>query len=230
MSDRADDRDMRAAEYVLGVLDAEEARAVEKEAKDDVLLAQAIARWEERLTPLASTVAPIAPPANLWPRLEKALPSSRVVPAIRPSLWASLAFWRSSTAGGFALAAALALLLFIHPPAPVQYHAAITPVAQPAATWMAETMPDGRIKLTAMTPAVRPNGRDLELWAVPKGATKPIPMGLMPDSGVMMVAGHGMPMNGLRLLISVEPRGGSPSGQPTGPVLYGGTLTEVERS
>jgi anti-sigma-K factor RskA len=46
----------------------------------------------------------------------------------------------------------------------------------------------------------------------------------------MMVEGHGMPMNGLQLLVSLEPRGGSPTGQPTGPVLYGGTLQEMERS
>jgi len=230
MSDVPEDREMRAAEFVLGVLDAAEARAVERDAKDDVLLAQAIARWEERLAPLASAVAPVAPPGDLWSRIERDLPLPRAVVAPRPSLWANLAFWRSSTVGGFALAAALALLLFVHPPAPTQYHAAIMPIAQPAATWMAETMPDGRIKLTAMTPVVRPNDRDLELWALPKGAAKPIPMGLMPESGVMMVAGHGMPMNGLQLLISVEPRGGSPTGQPTGPVLYGGTLTEAERS
>ena len=98
------------------------------------------------------------------------------------------------------------------------------------ATWMAETMPDGMIKLTAMTPVAHPSDRDLELWALPKGATKPISMGVMPDKPVMMVAGHDMPMKGLQLLISLEPRGGSPTGQPTGPVLYGGTLSEAERS
>jgi anti-sigma-K factor RskA len=229
MSDTPDDRDLRAAEYVLGVLDADEMRAVERDAKDDVLLAQAIARWEERLTPLADTVAPVKPPADLWSRIEKDLPRERPVMTARPSLWSSLAFWRSSTALGFAAAAALALLLLVRPPVDVQYHAAIMPIAQPAATWMAETMPDGRIKLTAMTPVVRPNGRDLQLWALPKGASKPIPMGLMPEGGAMMVDGHGMKMDGLQLLISVEPLGGSPTGQPTGPVVYGGTMTEIER-
>jgi anti-sigma-K factor RskA len=229
MSDTPDDRDNRAAEYVLGVLDADEMRAVERDAKDDPLLAQAVARWEERLAPLADTVAPVKPPANLWARIEGDLPQPRTVTAARPSLWSSLAFWRSSTALGFAAAAALALFLFVQPQVPVQYHGAIMPISQPAATWMAETMPDGRIKLTAMTPVVRPNGRDLQLWALPKGATKPMPMGLMPESGVMMVEGRGMTMDGLQLLISVEPLGGSPTGQPTGPVVYGGKMTEVER-
>jgi anti-sigma-K factor RskA len=30
------------------------------------------------------------------------------------------------------------------------------------------------------------------------------------------------------LLVSLEPKGGSPTGQPTGPVLYGGQLTAVD--
>jgi anti-sigma-K factor RskA len=224
---------MRAAEYVIGLLDANEARAVERDMKDDVHLAQAIARWEEHLAPLANTVAPVAPPGTLWTRIERDLPVSRAPVAAKASLWTSLAFWRSSTAGGITMAVALALLLFVQPQAPVvsrQYHAAIMPIAQPASTWMAETMPDDQIKLTAMSPVIHPSNRDLELWALPKGAPRPIPMGLMPESGVMMVAGHGMPMRGLQLLISLEPRGGSPTGQPTGPVLYGGTMSEVNRS
>ena len=32
---------------------------------------------------------------------------------------------------------------------------------------------------------------------------------------------------GTQLLVSLEPRGGSPTGQPTGPVLYGGRLAAV---
>jgi anti-sigma-K factor RskA len=33
-----------------------------------------------------------------------------------------------------------------------------------------------------------------------------------------------MPANGTQLLISLEPLGGSPSGAPTGPVVYAGML------
>jgi anti-sigma-K factor RskA len=31
-----------------------------------------------------------------------------------------------------------------------------------------------------------------------------------------------------QLLVSLEPKGGSPTGLPTGPVLYGGLLTTTE--
>jgi anti-sigma-K factor RskA len=32
------------------------------------------------------------------------------------------------------------------------------------------------------------------------------------------------PPEGAQLLVSQEPKGGSPTGLPTGPVLYGGTI------
>jgi anti-sigma-K factor RskA len=33
---------------------------------------------------------------------------------------------------------------------------------------------------------------------------------------------------GTQLLVSLEPKGGSPTGQPTGPVIYGGKLTALD--
>lgn len=314
MSDLPYDFEGRAAEYVLGVLPIGEARLLEREMLSNPHLAQAVARWEQRLAPLATAIAPVAPPPELWARIEKELPggapasiveaiapialvpsplnetpavpetapvaaveppspittdsettleakeaeaapvvetpkvaaeppatkpvvtglppwmSSKpadkptVVPFQRPTLWNNPIFWRATTAGGLALAAALALFAVIRAPEPPQYHAAIVAMEKPGATWMAETMPDGRIKLTAMTAIDKPPNSDLELWALPKGATKPIPMGVVPASGVMMVGGRDMKMDGLQLLVSLEPPGGSPTGSPTGPVLYGGTL------
>ena len=254
------DRELRAAEYVLGLLYSAEMRAVERECEDDPGLAHSIGRWEERFSPLANAVTPVEPPAELWDRIENDLPGDRSAPAAqpvavepvappppfviaspvaqkarpapapRPSLWNNVTLWRSSAMGGLALAAVLALFLLVPPSAPEQFHAAIVATNEPNGMWMAETMPDGSIKLTAMAPVAHPPDRDLELWAQPKGAPAPIAMGTVPASGVMTVAGHDMPMDGLKLMISLEPRGGSPTGAPSGPVLYEGTMSAVERS
>lgn len=275
MSDLPYDRELRAAEYVLGVLPVGEARLVEREMLQDALLAQAVARWEQRLAPLASAIAPVPPPPEIWARIEADLwpdhgtaiaPSASAVeeqpvapveeaqeesvaaeddkpislppwiserPTPRPEatiitpprgLWNNTGFWRGSAMGGLALAAVLAFFAFVRAPESAQFHGAIVALENPGTMWMAETMPDGQIKLTAMTAIERPTNRDLELWALPKGAAKPIPMGVIPASGVMVVPGHDMPMDQLQLLVSLEPKGGSPTGAPTGPVLYGGTL------
>src|SRR5262245_33737651 len=94
-----------AAEYVLGVLSAEERREVERRLTQEPALAAEVAFWEERLTGLADAVAPVAPPPNAWSRIEAAIasPSSAARPA---SLWQSLAFWRGFGISAAALASA----------------------------------------------------------------------------------------------------------------------------
>ena len=37
-----------------------------------------------------------------------------------------------------------------------------------------------------------------------------------------------MPREATQLLVSLEPLGGSPTGLPTGPVLFAGTLTKLD--
>jgi anti-sigma-K factor RskA len=69
-----------------------------------------------------------------------------------------------------------------------------------------------------------PSDRDLELWALAKGETRPRSLGVLPASGRRLVAALAPDT---QLLVSLEPRGGSPTGQPTGPVVYGGTITAV---
>ncbi|MGH7153988.1 MAG: anti-sigma factor domain-containing protein, partial [Acetobacteraceae bacterium] len=71
-------------------------------------------------------------------------------------------------------------------------------------------------------------GKDLELWALPPGATRPISLGVVPAATRGLVVSHPAVPLTLRtqLMVSLEPKGGSPTGQPTGPVLFAGTLTD----
>src|SRR4051812_22434847 len=112
-----------AAEYVLGVLDAGERRAVEHRLASDRALAREVEFWEARLGPLADGVIPITPPATTWWRIEGALgpaPESPRSPKSQPKfgpnsgLWQSIAFWRAFAIGssGFA-AACFGALLYI---------------------------------------------------------------------------------------------------------------------
>ena len=70
-----------------------------------------------------------------------------------------------------------------------------------------------------------PTDKDLELWALSKGETKPRSLGVLPPSGRRLTAELAPDT---QLLVSLEPKGGSPTGQPTGPVLYGGWLTAIQ--
>src|SRR5262249_16799819 len=62
----AESGDLIAAEYVLGVLSAEERRAVARRLAQEPALAAEVAFWEERLGGLADAVAPVTPPAATW--------------------------------------------------------------------------------------------------------------------------------------------------------------------
>ena len=226
--------DMRAAEYVLGLLSPAERTAVQNELEQDAALAAAVARWESRLTPLAVALPPEVPPAALWTRIEQSLdkPAASVTAAVVPlrprRLAQSLAFWRATTAAAAAIAAGL-LLVVLRAPAPaIHYAAAIAPAQGPAATWLAETRADGALVVTALGDTTHPSGKDLELWALAKGATKPVSLGVLPAGGTYVVAAADLPRDQLQLMVSLEPPGGSPTGQPTGPVLYAGTLARAE--
>jgi len=71
--------------------------------------------------------------------------------------------------------------------------------------------------------------RSLELWALPPGAN-PRPLGLIAASGVTRISLAGAAdavLNVPALAVSIEPAGGSPTGLPTGPVVYTGPLAKL---
>jgi anti-sigma-K factor RskA len=231
MSGAFEDNDLLAAEYVLGVLDSAEAAAVEALAGRDDAIALAIEQWQNRLAPLALLAAPVPPPDTVWPRLAAAIggfaePEPAVVPFPRRA-WNSPGLWRAATAAALALAAVFAGIAFLQrptPPAPLA--AALAPANAPAPVFLAETQPDGSILVRPLSHVAVEAGKDLELWALPEGATRPVSLGVLPAIGKHVPGELAKPST--QLLVSLEPQGGSPTGLPTGPVLYAGTLTRID--
>jgi anti-sigma-K factor RskA len=66
--------------------------------------------------------------------------------------------------------------------------------------------------------------RDYELWALPGNGKTPVSLGLLPRAGsierALNAAQRGALLRSSRIAVSLEPAGGSPTGSPTGPVLY----------
>ena len=67
-----------------------------------------------------------------------------------------------------------------------------------------------------------------ELWLLPAGGLPPVSLGVLDATGsqrrVFTAPAQGELQAGDMLAVSLEPAGGSPSGQPTGPVVSTGTL------
>ncbi len=220
MSD-APDRDVLAAEYVLGTLEADDAREATRLLRDDPAFAAAVRAWEARLAPLAVTVTPVPPPPDLWDRIAAATSTGTVVAL---SLRRRLRIWQASTGIALAIAASLAAFIVLRP-APAPRMAVLAPLSGAAPVLVATAESNGTLLVTPSGTIAVPGGHDLELWALAEGDARPRSLGVLPASGRQLVAS--LPP-GTQLLVSLEPRGGSPTGQPTGPVLYGGRLAAVD--
>ena len=230
-------RNKLAAEYVLGTMSAHARRRFEINLKENPALRRAVAEWEKRLTPLALALPEVEPPSRVWQAIE-----SRIRPGrhARPGFWESLSFWRfSSIATGLV---ALALLILVAVPGPE---------APPVdGTRMVVVMNDLKTRNPAMTVSWEPGkpgkrvmrirvighadmapGTAWELWMLPGEDQKPVSLGLITthDAQTVVVleplAAKLDQAQGLAM--SVEPAGGSPTGLPTGPVLYAGQCVKT---
>jgi anti-sigma-K factor RskA len=158
----------------------------------------------------------------LWDRIERSIGAPAAANENRPGLW------RVAALAASAVAAGLAAFIALRPPAPAGVApevAVMLPASGGAPVLVAVAQPNGGflVRATAAIPVA--SDRDLELWAMRAGATKPEALGVIPPAGRTVAPGL---QEGTQLLVSLEPKGGSPTGQPTGPVLYAGKLTRYE--
>lgn len=228
-------RDRLAAEYVLGTMPARTRRRFAALLRQVPALRRAVSAWEARLMPLADAVPELPPPARVWNAIEARIHGTAPATAASGGFWQSLSFWRLSS---FASAAVtLALVLFVALPgrqAPGELPGRMVVVmndletSQPAmtATWEQGRQGERAVRLRVIGHAEMAPGTAWEMWMLPGGGEKPVSLGLITthETQTMMVpaslAGRLDDAEGLAM--SVEPAGGSPTGLPTGPVLYAG--------
>ena len=121
--------------------------------------------------------------------------------------------------GAAVMAALLASKMLIAEPAV----AALVPVDAPMPAFWVMVTKDGYATVISNAAELQP-GNTLELWGVPPGATVPISLGVVPTTGRIKVPA--IVPAGTLLLVSSEPQGGSPTGAPTGPVVYQGRMVK----
>jgi anti-sigma-K factor RskA len=227
--DPADDGSLVAAEYVLGLLGAAERRTVEQRLSREPALASEVAFWEQRLGGLADAVAPVSPPQATWSRIETAIAT-----APRPaSVWQSVSFWRGFAIASATLAAAsITALGYIGlvPGARAPLMATLSGNAgQP--NFVAAVTSSGDSLVIVPAALLTNDPRAFELWLIPPGETRPRSLGLVqPGQPIKLeipsdLAGRLTP--DATLAVSLEPPGGSPTGQPTGPVIAAGKLSNL---
>ena len=231
--------ELRHAEYVLGVLHADARAAVEQEMRTDPQAARTVAIWQQRLAPLAGDLASVEPAPYVWARIRSELGFDRLARQPLPTRtgwWDSLPLWRWIGIGASLVAAAAIVVMLTRPaPAPVaastNYMVASIEQDNGVAGWTA-TMDLRRHRMLVIpaTPTSLASGRDAELWLIPPGG-KPISLGVIAHDKPTAVNLRPDLLKQLGpralLAVSVEPTGGSPTGQPTGPVVAKGAISGV---
>jgi anti-sigma-K factor RskA len=240
-----------AAEYALGILRGPARRRFERLIENDAALAQRVEVWAKRLDPLIEAVPPIEPPAHVWNEIDR-----RIGPAPRPAgrgffdflfarpaaaipnlanagLWYCLNFWRRVGLAAAAIAALLFIYLFVAPPSSPTHMALLADAANKPVLVVSLDLHHDRLTLDAARLPAAESGKSLELWILPP-AGNPRSLGVIAggtiaggtvsrplDAKAAIDLAHG------GLAVSLEPEGGSPTGLPTGPVLYSGPVLPV---
>ena len=163
---------------------------------------------------LVPSAAPVAPPER------------RVAPVWR---------WLALGSTGLLAASLAAVAVLVATPAPTPMPAMMASVASADGASLVTAVFDPATGRAMLMPSdmTMPEGRVPELWLIPEGKA-PISLGLLQPGHPLRIElrrsdmPKGMMQPGAATLaISAEPLGGSPTGQPTGPVMGTGALRSI---
>ena len=222
-------RQALAAEFVLGTLSARVRSRFQSLMRYDADLRATVDRWEQRLDPLAAGLPEREPPARVWTSIAARISAERSRPRHD---FSSTSFWRT-------LALSMALVLAIgmvyvgtalRDDRRPDMMALLTDAKAEAAllvSWDLQQSERKRVKVRIVAPKVVPPEGSWELWLIPSDRMdQPVSAGF-----VTMTAEQTLEIsapaaaalaNAWGFAVSVEPKGGSPTGKPTGPVIFRG--------
>jgi anti-sigma-K factor RskA len=227
--------DLLAAEYVLGVLPADERQVASGRIDAETGFARLVDSWEVHFSPMAAAYAEVEPPATVKPAIDRRLFSSTAASttaAPSGSLWASLAFWRGLTAAALAALVLYVAVPYVRPPVVVPQERLVASLAADGSDVKYLVVYDAarRDVGLSLVSGERAAGKDFELWMI-EGKNAPVSMGIIPAGQTTHIpvtpAVQQKLAQGAVLAVSVEPTGGSPTGQPTGPVVAAGDLKGI---
>lgn len=239
--DNPNTRDVLAAKYVLGTLRGAARKRFESLVIERSDWKSATNWWNTRLHLLADTAPAVAPRKQVWQTIETRLYGSKTT----TSSW-----WRMLALGSTGITAALAIFMVTRAPEVVEVPVKVAvnvPVEVQAPTtvallagkdakpgWMLALAKNktgqSEIRVTTLASLKQATDKSFELWILPPDKSAPVSLGLLPQQGNQQLVVNAKTAALLLqsgLAVSLEPMGGSPTGQPTGAVLYQGKLTEI---
>ncbi len=243
-----EDIDALAAEYVIGTLNSQERTSVAQRRNNQPALAAAITAWEHRVGPLAIASPSIDAPPGLLEKIEARIAAnarqSTIATPTLPLDFSSnviamerrMKRWRMTAVAASALAASLALVVGVReglrPHEPRNFVAVLQKDAASPAFLLSVDLDTKQLTIRAVAPEQQTD-KSYQLWLVNPQLGNPRSLGLVQTAGFSGATNLATYDRGVieaaTYAISLEPPGGSPTGQPTGPVLYAGKLVQATR-
>lgn len=224
--------DSLAGQYVLGTLRGSARKRFMHLMRERPYINHAVEEWQARLNPLGEHVVAVQPPARVWKGIRQELRTETQQPE-RIGFWRSLTVWRSAAVAASLLVASLVVFQVLQtgeaPSSAMPHYMAVLENSSKTPMIVATASSDPRhLKVMMMDePNIDPS-QDWELWAIPEGESEPMSIGLIArgkETKLMLDQEYWDAIsNAKSLAISAEPLGGSPTGTPTGPVMYSGHL------
>ena len=241
----SEDQELLAAEYALGTLDAGERAQAAALALSDSEFAARVRYWDNYLGALIAAVEPVEPRADLFARIKEKIANDRrngggaeVIDLTR-----RLNRWRGATFVASALAASLLLFVSVKEFAPQYLPDALRPGGERLVAVIQQGKDAPAFLLTVDTRtkgftvrkvgAEVPPGRSYELWLVHDKFPAPRSLGVIGEHEFTKPPAFAeydpKIINEATYAVSVEPPGGSPTGQATGPIVFTGKLIEADK-
>lgn len=227
----APDRDNKtlAGEYVLGLLEGAERQDAERRLVSDAVFVREVESWRTRFAAFDDTAEPQPAGDELWRKIDAGVPgvSSRAVeePSAWTRFWNNLAALRATALGASLAALVLAVGLGFAVRSASQQPVMVAVLLDGnRAGAVVHAFADGRVVLLPLTSIDVPAGRALEVWTLPSRERGPVSVGLMNRARTLQLSLKDLPPPGPDQLfeITLEPATGSPTGRPTGPILFKG--------
>lgn len=225
--------DRLAADFLTGSMAVRARRRFEALMLTRPALRLALERWREQLE---SGLLPEDAPKGVWIGVQQRIsaPSAGAVGAAQaPRGWAKRT-WQGLALAMGVLAASLfmslvAVLQEPGPPPPSEAQIAAL-LHGPDGHAAVVTVHQDRLVLTAVGAVPTPSDKSYELWMLPRhGQPQAVGVVHLRTSETLHLPAPALEAltQAAGFAISVEPVGGSPTGQPTGPITYQGTVIAI---
>jgi anti-sigma-K factor RskA len=229
----SDEQDLLAAEFAMGTLEGEVLEHAERLVAEDPKFARDVEAWRRRLSALDRTAAPEKAPDSLWERIERSLDGSddTAIQKTVPQAAANQNFWKRCAVGGLAasllLTAGLVTSVATRPAEPVYVAVLLADDKRPGA--LVQIYDNQEVKLVPLQEFSIPPERVFQVWTLPTPQSAPVSIGLLSQARSIRLNLSALPSPATNQFfeITLEPAGGSPTGRPTGPILFKGNAAET---